>query len=231
MQDVANEVGGGATPSTIISNPDTFTKQLLALANREGSELSQCEGASGGWPQLQETWTFSTVISQATYALPANLMYFIPSTAWDTGLRWRIAGSMSPQEWQFLKSGYVASLPPYRFRIVDGVLEMDPVPASVTTISMEFFNNGWCKAAGGAAQTEWLHDSDVAVLPEELFTLGVKWRFLRAKGFDYDQEFKDYERAVERNMARSAPARDLYLTRGQLGVHILDDWNVPDQIL
>lgn len=230
MQDVANELGGAAPPASIIGNTDTFAQQILALANREGSELSQREGANGGWQQLQKTLSFATVIGQADYQLPSDLSYFIPSTQWDTGLRWRIAGSMSPQEWAFLKSGYVASLPPYRFRVADNKISLDPTPSSVTTITMEFSGNGWCRSQAGVAQTEWLADTDQAVLPEELFTLGLKWRFLRAKGFDYEQEFRDYENAVARNMARTAPARDLYLNRGQLGVHLLDDWNVPDQI-
>ena len=45
-------------------------------------------------------------------------------------------------------------------------------------------------------------DADTAMLDETLIQLGVRWRFLRAKGLDYAEEMASYERALEQAMAR-----------------------------
>ena len=54
-------------------------------------------------------------------------------------------------------------------------------------------------------------DTDVALIDEDLITMGLKWRFLRQKGLPYSEEFGDYERAAQRAMARDGGSRPVYL--------------------
>jgi hypothetical protein len=49
-----------------------------------------------------------------------------------------------------------------------------------------------------AAQSAWAADTDTGILSEEVMTLGVIWRFLKAKGFDYSEPFRTYEMAKAR---------------------------------
>ncbi len=75
----------------------------------------------------------------------------------------------------------------------------------------------------------WAADSDVPLLDDFLFALGIKWRFLRAKGLDYQQEALTYEAAVERALSRSGMARDLPMNAGAgRATRLIDLGNAPD---
>jgi hypothetical protein len=45
-------------------------------------------------------------------------------------------------------------------------------------------------------------DSDILLLREDLFKLGVEWRWKKAKGLEYAQEFADYEDFMADCLAR-----------------------------
>lgn len=163
------------------------------------------------------------------YALPADLLYIIPQTAWDRSYRWQLMGPMEAQEWQVLKSGITPTGPRRRFRIMGGKIWLDPVPSDSTSLmAFEYYSNAWCQSAANASQTSFQADTDTALVPEELITLGVKWRFLRAKGLSYDEERDAYDRAVERAMSRDKTTRILPLNAQNTGNRLLNAANVPD---
>ena len=57
-------------------------------------------------------------------------------------------------------------------------------------------------------------------MDEDLMSLGIEWRYLRAKGFDYSEEFNTYERQVQEDILhdRDHPTINLETTRvGGLG--------------
>lgn len=60
VQSAANELGI-PEPSLVIGGADDTSKQLLALANREGKEFSQMANKNGGWQKLHKEYVFSTV--------------------------------------------------------------------------------------------------------------------------------------------------------------------------
>lgn len=61
MQAACNELGI-PEPSQIIGAADETSKQLLALANREGKEFSQMANGKGGWQNLHKEYTFDTEV-------------------------------------------------------------------------------------------------------------------------------------------------------------------------
>lgn len=221
VQNAADELGI-PRPSAVVGSSDQTVRQLLALMQREGEELSAREGPSQGWPHLVREHTFSTVNGTADYALPTAFRYYINGTQWDRTNKWPLNGPTSPQKWQELKSGIVTSAKPYRFRIKANSLGVrrvffDPTPTTVDACVIEFISTFWCaNAAGTVPQSIWTLDTDIALLPEELFTLGLKWRFRRAKGLDASVEYQTYEDAVSRELGRAAMAPDLPLGRRPL---------------
>jgi phospholipase C len=105
-----------------------------------------------------------------------------------------------------------------------------PTPIIGDTFALTFITEQWCYHADPsiAASTTLTLDTDVHVYPERLFELGVKWRFLRAKGLSYDEERDEFDKELELCRATASPARTLSLTRGRRGVHFVDYQNVPD---
>lgn len=230
VQAAADELGSINRPSNVVASQDDQVKQLLALANREGKELAAREGINGGWPQLRQLHAITTVASQANYAFPDDLQYFINTTAWDRTQKWPLQGPISPQVWQVLKSGTVGSVGPRtRFRLYGGEIYLDPTPSSSgDDLVFEYYSNAWCESSVGTGQTLWASDTDVPVLPDDCFILGLIWRFRRAKGLDYAEEWKAYEALVTRELSRSGMAPVIDLTGEGAGTRFLDDNNLPD---
>jgi hypothetical protein len=83
MQDFADEVGI-PQPSQVIGSADDTSRQLLALANREGKDFSVAANSKGGWQELHKEYRFTTVcIEGATGVTTAGsgIITGIPSTA------------------------------------------------------------------------------------------------------------------------------------------------------
>jgi hypothetical protein len=196
------EVGLPTTP-LVVSSLDTQVKQLLALANREGREQV---AAPVQWPQLQKVQTITLVNGTASYAFPVDFNAYIADTIWNPSMRWTVAGPVSPQNWEFLKSGLINTQPWMRYRIWAGSIYFDPTPSTTNagqTVTIEYQSNSYSVSAAGVPQTKWTADTDTFVLPEDILVLGLKWRFLAAKRMDYSEEKRAWADACDKEIARA----------------------------
>lgn len=194
------EIGLDA-PSQIVGGNNADGSKILALLNREGNELSSMDEPA--WPQLRGEQVIPLVIGQQSYAFPADFRCYRPSTGWDRSTHWRMAGPISDREWQAIRSGIAIASPRLRFRLYGGQLQIDPVPTATDTIAFEFISKNWCASASGTAQSAFAADTDVPILPDDLFVLGLKWRTLAARGFNYAEEKMAYIEARDRTLAQS----------------------------
>ena len=127
-----------------------------------------------------------------------------------------------------LRSGLSPTGPRRRYRIMGNLIWIDPPPDGVYELAFEYYSQYWCQSAGGVAQPTWQADTDYYTLDDQAFIMGLKWRFLAAKKLDYTQEKADYDRKVERNMARNGGNRDLPTNAQASGLRLLNQQNVPD---
>lgn len=166
---------------------------------------------------------------QIAYNLPADIQMFIAATWWDRNFRWQMLGPISAQEWQTIVSGICPVGPRLRFRVMDGQMWIQPPPGAqqTDTVAYEYTSTNWCKSSIGTSQPRWAADSDLYLWPEQTQVLGVKWRFLRAKGLDYTEELRTYENAVQRQIARSGGNKTLALNSREYGQHLLGWANIP----
>ena len=58
--------------------------------------------------------------------------------------------------------------------------------------------------------------------------LGVKWRYLAAKGLPYAEEYKTWADARDTQMATSGISRSLPLNATADGLRLLSNANIPD---
>jgi hypothetical protein len=181
----------------------------------------------------------SLAFGQEAYSVPADLNYFVPQTGWDRNFRWQLLGPIDAQEWQVLKSGISPVGPRLRYRLMGGMIYMNPAPYVPTgqsspisdLIAMEYATRYWCAPSGGTSpvQEALQADSDVVLaFPEDLMILSLKWRMLRAIGNNYAEEFDEYEKARDRRMGRETMARSLPLNARAGGVRLLNSQQVPD---
>jgi hypothetical protein len=215
---------GVARPSQIIGSSDQQTRSLLGLAGQEGVELARRHS----WQALITEATFVTTATETqSGAIPADFSRFVPDTFWNRTRNWRVAGPVSPQRWQAIKSGLIVQ-PWGSFRQRGNTLLLSPVPSAGDTIAFEYVSDYWCEnAAGTVGRAMWEADDDVARLDEELISLGVVWRFQRARGLDYSESFRTYETEVVRMMARDGGQATLDMGMGNDGSSVLDP-TVPE---
>jgi hypothetical protein len=178
-----------------------------------------------------QSCTFAT----ENYPLPADFAYLIVQTEWDRNFRWQLLGPLDAQEWQVIKSGISPVGPRMRFRIMQGQFYINPVGSASTlytdNIVYEYVSNQWVGTGSAptiGAQTTFQADTDVSLINEELLTLGVEWRFLRARGLPWQDTFKDYTEKKDKICGRSASARNLPLNSRASGIRLLNSQNVPD---
>lgn len=172
-----------------------------------------------------------------SYALPSDIRSFIAATFWDRNFRWPMLGPLSPVEWEVIISGISPVGPRIRFRVVNNLMEIQPLPGTSQTdqIAYEYVSNAWCTNLSGVANTpsggvcRFAADTDLYRWPENTLRLGVKWRFLKAKGLSYTDELKEWQDARDFQLSVSGGSRSLRMNAVATGLHFLNYSNIPDQ--
>lgn len=113
VQNAALELGL-EPPTAVVTATDIQTRQLLRYAQRILKEIT----AESQWPQLRAQYLVWLDTATSTYSFPADFDYMIPRTQWDRTYHWEMVGPVSPQEWQLLQSGIIATVPRRRFRMM-----------------------------------------------------------------------------------------------------------------
>ncbi len=209
-------------PSVVAVSSDRQVVQLMALANEEGASLARRHP----WQALVEEQSFATVAAPAqTAALPADFDRFVPNSVFNRSTRRAMTGPVTPRQWQWIQAQPAYASAYLAFRERTGQFLITPTPPAGQTIAYEYLSRNWCRSSGGAAQAAYGADDDVALLDESLIGLGVRWRFLRAKGLDYAEEMASYERELEQAMARDGGATALMIAPRRSAS---DRANIPD---
>ena len=217
VTNVLDEIGFAA-PTTVIGSSDRTAIQALALANRGGKQLAKRGKGIGGWSILQTEHTFTTTDGTAEYALPSDFDFLIDDTLWDRTNFWKLWGPVSPQEWQRIKSGVLASSagPRRRVRIQKSASSnvkavfVDPTPSTTgDTLVFEHVSDLWCQSSGGTGQSAWIADDDTGILDEYLLEMDLKWRFAKGKGLEWGQDHKDFELELSQALARDGGSQIL----------------------
>jgi hypothetical protein len=109
-----------------------------------------------------------------------------------------------------------------------GQLYLDPTPSSASSLVLEYYSDTWCESSGHAAQRLWASDTDLPLLPDDCFILGLIWRFRKAKGLDYQEDFNAYEAFVNMKIGRAGMAPVLDVAQGAPQTRLIDESNLPD---
>ena len=178
------ELGGFEIPGSFYGNPNATARQCLALTTREGNALVR----EYRWSVLIGSTTITTVSGTANYDLPTDFIAFANMSQWDRTNNRQLSGPLSGAVWQYRKSGIVTSSVLNRgFRIQNNDIYIDPTPTSADTLAYDYYSKYWItKQSDSSTTNEFSSDNDTCRLDEELITLGLKWRFLQAKGLPFE---------------------------------------------
>lgn len=196
---------GISIPSSAVSSTDLQVRQLIALLNKEGQTLA----ARYAWQRLTKEATFTTVSTQSQGDLDggilpcaANLSYIVNDTIWNRSTRLPVYGPLAPRDWAYARA-MTYTAPTSEYRILGNQLIFNPAPAAGNTAAFEFVTRNWLQSADASAQRDSIAaDDDAPVLDWQLLSLGLEWRWKKAKGLEYAEDFNTYELRVQDAIAR-----------------------------
>jgi hypothetical protein len=153
----------------------------------------------------------SVQFCKTKYEFPSDYDRPVNRTHWDKGNHWEMIGPISPQEWQFFKSGYVQTTPRVRYLSMGGYFQIWPPLASQSYLGFEYISNAWVYDTSGNGKTSFTADTDVCIFPDRLMVLGLKLKYFEIKGFDTTAFMRDYQSQLSTAMATDAGAPTLSL--------------------
>lgn len=197
-------------PNGVVGSSDLHARMMLSLAQQEGKDLA----SRFSWQAITKEKTFTATATETqSGVIPTDFDRFVDGTFWNRTENRMVIGPVSAQEWQALKSDRIQAVHD-TFRQRGDSLLMLPTPSAGASYAFEYVSTYWVGTAGSTTPslTEFAADTDIAYLSEELITLGVVWRYQRARGLDYAESFQSYELMLHRKIGRDAGSPTLSMT-------------------
>lgn len=202
-------IGEGINQDTYIQSVDSGTQVTL----------TQTPSAAG----TAATITFC----QTKYSFPNDYDRPTDRTQWDKTQHWEMIGPETPQQWQWLKSGFIATGPRVRFRPMGGYFQIWPPLASNDYLGFEYISNAWATSSGGTAQSSLQADTDTCIFPDRLMVLGLKLKYFEIKSFDTTALYRDFNMQLDIAKANDAGSQTLNMAP-RLSTVLIDWENIPD---
>ncbi len=221
VQDVTDRIGI-SRPTQVVGSSDNNIRMLLSLAQQEGKELAKRHD----WQALlKEDSITATATEVQSGAIPTDFGRLVEGSMYNRTQHRPVIGPINAQRWQQIKSVTAVSVWS-AFRIRGDAFLMTPTPVAADEIYFEYVSKYWCGAAADTEPTQeaWTADDDIGFMSEECMTLGVQWRYLRARGLDYAEPFRLYEEMVARDAATDGGNRILDLSPDNIGVAWYDPY-------
>ena len=163
---------------------------------------------------------------QTKYANPADYDRPIDRTQWDKSKRWEMLGPETPQQWQWLKSGYISTGPRIRFRRMGGYFQTYPPIAANEFLGYEYVSKNWAADVNGVGKSSITADTDTCIFPDRLMVLGLMHKYFTVKGFGpiYREDYEAHKSIAKSNDVGS-PTLSMGANQAQVLIGVN---NIPD---
>lgn len=204
-------------PSTVMSTTDATVRQIRALANEVIGDITSRQGT---WAKLQKEATFVSVAAESQGAIdtiaPYGFKFIIIDTLFDRTDRRPLFGPRNGPEWQENKA-LVFTGPYYTYRVWQGNFYMQPTPPAGHTIAFEYGSDMAIRGVTSSTDSTQIwkkrfsSDTDSFQLDDDLLLMGLRWKWRRAQGLSYKQEFDDFDYALTNYAGREPTAGPINL--------------------
>jgi hypothetical protein len=167
------------------------------------------------------------IFQKVKYDLPADYNSTVNRTHWDKSKRWEMLGPESPQQWEWLLSGYISTGPRIRWRLLGKYFQIWPGVNAGELLGFEYRSRSWAEAADGTPKSSFTADSDTCIYPDRLMVLATKLKYFEAKGFDTTALYRDYLMEFETAVAQDTAGANLSFAP-RPGTVLIGYDNIPD---
>lgn len=175
--------------------------------------LSRAATASGA-----TTLYFSKVL----FAPPTDYDRQIDRTHWDKSKHWEMLGPSTPQQQEWLRSGYISTGPRIRYWFKGGYFQIWPPLGATENLSFEYVSKYWiiASAATVISKSAFSVDTDTCIFPDAMMEALIKLKYFEIKGFDTTAFRLEYESQRDIAKANDAGSQTLNMAPRQSTVLI-----------
>jgi hypothetical protein len=167
------------------------------------------------------------IFQKVKYDLPADYVSTVNRTHWDKSKRWEMLGPESPQQWEWLLSGYISTGPRIRWRLLGNYFQIWPGMNGGELLGFEYRSAAWAYNSQGVSKNSFTSDNDTCIYPDRVMVLGTKLKYFEAKGFDTTALYRDYLAELETAIAQDTAAANLSFAP-RPGTVLIGYDNIPD---
>lgn len=170
----------------------------------------------------------SLTFSQTKYTYPSDFDHLIDRTDWDKSKHWEMLGPETPQQQQWLKSGFISTGPRIRFWPQEGLFQIWPPAGIDDYLGYMYVSKFWVQATGvlATSKASFTVDTDTCIFPDRLMVLGLKHKYFQVKGFG-DIYRDEYLNELSRSKAMEAGSPTLSMAP-RLSEVLITQQNIPD---
>lgn len=202
-------VGTGINQDTFIESVDSPTQVTL-------NQIPASAGTAA-----------SITFAKTKYALPSDYDALVPRTQWDKSKRWEMLGPESPQQWEWLLSGYISTGPRIRWRLYGNYFQIWPATTTAEYLGFEYRSKGWALSSSDIVKNSFTADDDTCIYPDRVMVLFTKLKYFEAKGFDTTALYRDFLMELETAKAQDMSAATLSFAP-RPGTVLIGYDNIPD---
>lgn len=196
---------------------DTYVKSVDSATQITMTQNAQASGAA-----------VLLTFAQTKYAFPVDYQRIIDRTQWDKSKHWEMLGPESPQQWQWLKSGYISTGPRIRWRILGNTFQIWPGVSTSEYLGFEYVSKYWAvDGVTGASKAAFTLDSDTAQFDTRLLVAGLKLKYFGIKGFE-TQILQDEYDAILASVKGEEQGAPILSFAPQPSSILLGPENIPD---
>lgn len=155
-----------------------------------------CRQLSGryDWQKLRRERSFTTVsAAEQEGALPSDFLRFVKDTMFNRTRRTKVMGPLAPIEWQRIQATVFTGVYSCFIQRGDAILLTGTYGAG-ESIAFEYITKSIGVSEDGLTEREaFLAPSDTSFFDDELLISGIVWRYKKAEGDDYSEEFREHE--------------------------------------
>lgn len=206
-------------PTAAFSSTDPTWLQGVELLTELGEDIAQ-----------KQEWAWQ--ITSATITITATNYHVEPlasdySGMLEDGKIYRsltlepLIGPISSSEWVQITL-YGGSFIPGAWRLFNNTLNIYGCSVA-ETLKWEYVSKNWMTDTTGATKkSAWTADTDRPLISDQLMRVGLKYKWKRAKGFDYGEEKDAFEELLESQLAADMGLRTIHLSRPVRGGNLSD---------
>lgn len=229
--------------SAIIGNIDTGVTQQLELLQDIGDELAERnqwqslnisgtitgDGDTTIWPFAMGTLLPGDFAPGPDFSGPPDFVSPPEAAQVDfgglsNGLKFvsslfplqPLVGPVTNEQMAGLKAFPLGLLRPV-WRVIDNNFEFWPALAVGEVATYNYYSTNWIQPVTGPRILAFAADTDISLIDEKILISGLEWRWLAAKGLDYAEAFRRYERRIALADGRQDTTREVSMSRRRVG--------------